>query len=200
MNSEIKTVLNIGGGSKSIPLPAHFKGWKHILLDIEAHEDVDIVMDARDLGQIQERFDAIYCSHNLEHYYGFEVPKILKQMQRCLKSGGVLEVHTPDIREVMQRVVQGALPLDATLYTSGHGAIQVLDILYGFQSAIQGSGNTHYAHKTGFDALLLRQLLLDAGFYSALVVTLPEAFELRAWGFTAQPTRRFLQALGLPGI
>lgn len=42
-------VLNVGGGSKAIPIPARYTGWEHVLLDIEPLPDVDVVMDARDL-------------------------------------------------------------------------------------------------------------------------------------------------------
>jgi hypothetical protein len=29
-------VLNVGGGSKVIPVPEHYGGWEHVLLDIDA--------------------------------------------------------------------------------------------------------------------------------------------------------------------
>ncbi len=63
-------VLNVGGGSKSIPIPAHYAGWNHLLLDIDPRGNPDVVCDARELDLLEpNQFDAIYCSHNLEHYY-----------------------------------------------------------------------------------------------------------------------------------
>jgi hypothetical protein len=67
---QLKRVLNVGGNSKSIPLPPHFSGYKHVLLDIDPKSSADIVCDARRLSELEkEEFDAVYCSHNLEHYY-----------------------------------------------------------------------------------------------------------------------------------
>ena len=28
-------VLNVGGGSKEIPIPEHYEGWEHVLLDLD---------------------------------------------------------------------------------------------------------------------------------------------------------------------
>src|ERR1044072_1416623 len=44
-----KRVLNVGGGSKAIALPARYSGSDHVLLDIDDKPGVDIVADARDL-------------------------------------------------------------------------------------------------------------------------------------------------------
>ena len=63
-------VLNVGGNNKSIALPPHFAGWEHILLDIDRKGNPDIVLDARKLTQLAPAaYDAVYCAHNLEHYY-----------------------------------------------------------------------------------------------------------------------------------
>ena len=61
-------VLNVGGASKQIPIPAYFNGWEHLLLDVDPRGSPDIVCDARLLTTLPAgQFDAIYCSHNLEH-------------------------------------------------------------------------------------------------------------------------------------
>jgi len=31
----MKKVLNVGGGSKNIPIPPLYSGWEHVLLDID---------------------------------------------------------------------------------------------------------------------------------------------------------------------
>ena len=41
--------LNVGGGDKAIPVPPHFDGWTHHLLDIFERPGVDVVCDARRL-------------------------------------------------------------------------------------------------------------------------------------------------------
>ena len=47
-----KSVLNVGGGSKSTPIPDYFAGWQHDLLDIDARGAPDIVCDARELATL----------------------------------------------------------------------------------------------------------------------------------------------------
>ena len=63
-------VLNVGGNSKAIPLPPQYAGFEHILLDIDPSGNPDVVCDARQLDTLTaDQYDAIYCSHNLEHYH-----------------------------------------------------------------------------------------------------------------------------------
>lgn len=45
----VKSVLNVGGGSKLIPIPGYFDGWQHDLLDIDPRGAPDLVCDAREL-------------------------------------------------------------------------------------------------------------------------------------------------------
>lgn len=66
------------GYSKTVAIPAHYAGWEHVLLDIDPGSGADIVCDARRLDTLPPaQFDAIYCSHNLEHYYAHDVPKVV---------------------------------------------------------------------------------------------------------------------------
>lgn len=64
--SSVCKVLNVGGGSKSIPIPDYFAGWRHDLLDIDDRGCPDLVCDARALLMLPGRqYEAVYCSHNL---------------------------------------------------------------------------------------------------------------------------------------
>jgi hypothetical protein len=73
----LKRVLNVGGNSKAIALPAPYADFEHLLLDIDPTGQPDIVCDARRLETLPaDQFDAIYCSHNLEHYYHHDVAKV----------------------------------------------------------------------------------------------------------------------------
>jgi hypothetical protein len=40
-----RTVLNVGGASKAIPIPDRYAGWEHLLLDIDRRRRPDIVCD-----------------------------------------------------------------------------------------------------------------------------------------------------------
>jgi len=87
--SEKMKVLNVGGNNKSIPLPPYFKDFEHLLLDIDPRGKPDVVADARELDKLEaKQFDAIYCSHNLEHYYRHDVMKVLKGFHHVLKDQG----------------------------------------------------------------------------------------------------------------
>ena len=84
-----RKVLNVGGGSKSIALPPQYAEFEHILLDIDPSDSPDIVCDARSLQDLEpEQFDAVYCSHNLEHYFWHDVPRVLDGFTHVLKPNG----------------------------------------------------------------------------------------------------------------
>jgi hypothetical protein len=76
--SQVKRVLNVGGHDKRIPLPPQYAGFEQLLLDIDPAVAPDILCDARELSKLESgQFDAVYCAHNLEHYYRHDVPKVL---------------------------------------------------------------------------------------------------------------------------
>lgn len=167
----MRKVLNVGGGSKDIGLPPQYNEFEHVMLDIDPKGSPDIVCDARRLTQLEPgQFDAVYCSHNLEHYYRHEVPEVLKGFLHVLKEGGFAHIRVPDIREVMRVTLERNLDLEDVLYQSPLGPIMVLDVLYGYGVEIEQSGQDFYAHKTGFTEQSLVKVLVSAGFskvYSA---------------------------------
>ena len=92
-------VLNVGGGNKGVALPPHFHDWQQLLLDIDPRVGADVVGDARALRETvaANSFDAVYCSHNLEHYYRHDVDKVLQGFLHVLKAEGFAEIRVPDI-------------------------------------------------------------------------------------------------------
>ncbi len=54
-------------------------------------------------------YDAVYCSHNLEHYYRHDVPGVLKGFHHVLKDYGFADISVPDIDALMKTVVQNAI-------------------------------------------------------------------------------------------
>jgi SAM-dependent methyltransferase len=162
---ESRKVLNVGGNSKEIPLPPEYEGFDHWLLDIDPRGAPDIVCDARNLASLESGFfDAVYCSHNLEHYYRHDVPRVLAGFQHVLKEGGFAHIRVPDINEVMRLTIERGLDIEDVLYTSPSGPIMVLDVLYGYAVQIERSGQDFYAHKTGFTQKSLLSALERAGF------------------------------------
>lgn len=79
-------VLNVGGNSKAIALPPIFDGYEHLLLDIDPTGKPDLLCDARELTSTPAaQYDAVYCSHNLEHYFRHDVPRVLAGFIHVLK-------------------------------------------------------------------------------------------------------------------
>ena len=191
-------VLNVGGNSKLIPIPAYFDGWQHDLLDIDDRGNPDLVCDARELMSLEPgQYDAVYCSHNLEHYYRHEGLKVLQGFVHILKDDGFAEIRVPDIAKVIAAVQERQLDLDDVLYVSPAGPISAHDVMYGLQSEIVSSGQDFYAHKTGFTNKSLMKFLSQGGFRH---IFLAEGVELAvdALAFKTEPTARQRALLDLP--
>jgi SAM-dependent methyltransferase len=192
-----KKVLNVGGNNKSIPLPPQYAGFEHLLLDIDPTGKPDICCDARKLATLEAgQFDAIYNSHNLEHYYRHDVGAVLSGFRHVLKEGGFIQIRVPDMAEVFRRIVEGNLDIDDTLYQSAAGPIMALDVIYGFQAQIERSGQEFFAHKTGFTQKSLMRALQRAGFTK--VYSSVGNLEVNAVAFKGQPSNETLALWGLP--
>jgi SAM-dependent methyltransferase len=161
----MKKVLNVGGSSKKIPLPPQYAGFEHLMLDIDPKASPDILCDARNLVTFDAaQFDAVYCSHNLEHYYRHDVPKVLAGFLHVLTHNGFAHIMVPDLNEVMRDTLARGLDIDDVLYLSPLGPIKVFDVLYGLSAEIEQSGQDFFAHKTGFTLKSLLNALRRAGF------------------------------------
>jgi len=194
------SLLNVGGGSKSFALPAHYEGWQHLLLDIDPKGGADVVFDARELARLPAaQFDAVYCSHNLEHYYHHEVPRVLAGFLHVLKPHGFAEIRVPDVEAVCREIAVNGRGLDEQFQPNPRGPITARDILYGWSIEIEQSGTDFYAHKTGFTWKTLADSLRRAGFAEVWKAPAVVAYELRALAFreAAAPEQR--RRLGIPG-
>ncbi len=110
-------VLNVGGHDKRIPTPPCYAGWEPIWLDIDPPVEPDILLDARGLeGYEHAAFNAVYCSHNLEHFFPHDVPKVLSGYRHVLKHDGFAELRVPDLGPLTQLVIKGKLALDVMIY------------------------------------------------------------------------------------
>ncbi len=194
-------VLNVGGNNKSIPLPPHYAGWNHLLLDIDPRGEPDVMCDARELTELDPaQFDAVYCSHNLEHYYKHDGRNVLAGFIHVLKADGFAEIRVPDLNVVMRRFVEQKMDIEDVLYVSPSGPITVRDVIYGWGPEIERSGEDFYAHKTGFTPKSLLAALRDAGFRSIFVFALEAALEVRALAFVGEPTPAQRTLLGLDAV
>jgi ubiquinone/menaquinone biosynthesis C-methylase UbiE len=193
----MKKVLNVGGNSKAIPLPPQYAEFDHLLLDIDPKGLPDIVCDARKLTALEaSQFDAVYCSHNLEHYYRHDVPRVLAGFLHVLKDGGFAHILVPDINEVMRVTIERGLDIDDVLYQSSAGPIMVLDVLYGYSVEIAQSGQDFFAHKTGFTQKSLINALQRAGFQR--IYSVVGNLEINALAFKGVPDQLACALFGLP--
>src|SRR5215472_12892671 len=196
----MQRVLNVGGSDKRIPIPGYYSGWDHVLLDIDRRVKPDVVCDARNLGSLQgAMYDAVYCSHNLEHYYRHDTRKVLTGFMHVLKADGFAEIRVPDLQSVMRRIVQSELDIEDVLYVSRLGPITARDVFYGYGKEIEASGQDYYAHKTGFTPKSLFHTLKAAGFVDVFVSVNVDAFDLRAYAFKRPVTAQQRQLLSLSG-
>lgn len=198
-----RRVLNVGGGNRETAIPGIYDGWEHVLLDIDPAWKPDIVCDARELAKFPgNAYDAIYCAHNLEHYYWHEVSVVLAGFRHLVKDDGFIEVRVPDVGELMKIVVERGLDLDDLLYTAPAGPICARDVLYGFGPMIQHSGRDYFAHRTGFTRKSLAAALHRAGFpfvYAGSIGYSPTfGGELIAFAFKNPPTAYAAALLNLP--
>lgn len=194
---KLKKVLNVGGNSKAIPLPSNYLEFEHLLLDIDPKGSPDIVCDARNLTTLGGgKFDAVYCSHNLEHYYRHDVRRVLAGFLHVLKDGGFADIRVPDIHGVMRATIERGLDIDDVLYQSSAGPIMVVDVLYGYSVEIERSGKEYFAHKTGFTQKSLLKALQSAGFSKTYSVV--GNLEIRALAFKGQPDQATRTLFNLP--
>lgn len=190
-----KRVLNVGGNNKAIPLPEYYRNYNHHLLDIDPAGQPDIVADARSLFHIpRASYDAIYCSHNLEHYIRHHASQVLTGFWHIIKPSGFVEIRVPDLLEVMERVVRRGLDLDSVLYRLVDGQpILVHDVLYGFGLQMEASGEEFYAHRCGFSLLSLQRFMFEHGF--PWLVSSRGSLEVRLLAFKKRPSKELLSSL-----
>lgn len=191
-----KRVLNVGGNSKEIPLPPEFSGFEHLMLDIDPATSPDVLCDARKLATLEiGQFDAVYCSHNMEHYYRHDVRTVLEGFLHVLKPGGFAYILVPDLMELMKVTMENNLDIDDVVYHSGAGPIMVVDVLYGYSVEIERRGEDFFAHKTGFSKKSMAMALKRAGF--SIVYSKAENLEITAIAFKDTPKPEFLSLLQL---
>jgi SAM-dependent methyltransferase len=160
-----KHVLNAGCGFYS---PAKLHGafrdpaWKEIRLDIDPQVRPDIVGSITDLGKIPAgSFDAVWCSHNLEHLHTHDVNKALREFVRVLKPDGFALINSPDLEIIARFILEGRL--EEIAYESQAGPITPLDMLFGHSASI-AQGQIYMAHHTGFTSETLGRRLAHCGF------------------------------------
>lgn len=192
-----KAVLNVGGNNKNIPIPDYYAGWRHDLLDVDPACKPDICLDARRMATLDAGgYDAVYCSHNLEHFFAHEVALVLAGFAHALADDGFAEIRVPNLEYIFRHMVENEMDIDAVLYTSPAGPITIRDTIYGFAQRIERTGCDFYQHKTGFTPASLRKAVFAAGFHTVIQQD-HSPLDIRVFAFRQEPAEAQKQHLGL---
>lgn len=125
----MRLTLNLGCGSRIYE--EYPPGYRCVNFDVRSNLDgVDVVGDVEDLGMFKDQtFNYILASDIIEHFPITKTEDLLKEWFRVLKSGGIIEIRTPNMEWAASHYIQHG---DAK-FVSHH--------IFGGQNY---SGNFHY--------------------------------------------------------
>ncbi len=106
----------------------------------------------RPLPFADDSVEAVFSSHVLEHLFADEVERLIRELHRVLKPGGICRVVVPDLEKIV------------ALYDPVRPA-PFLDAIY----EIGRRSDVKNAHHTGFTGASISALFLEAGFASTSV-------------------------------
>lgn len=183
METHPKRFLHVGCGTQTKQYLRGFleDEWAEVRFDIDPDVNPDIIGTITDMSGVEsESVEAIYSSHNVEHVFPHEVPKMLSEFWRVLKPGGFLVVTCPDLRAVAEAIIQ--VGVDEPIYQSSMGPITPLDILFGHIASVS-AGNEYMAHKGGFTLKSLMARLKEADFRTTVGKRRPMVLDLWAMAY-----------------
>ena len=166
-----KRMLNAGSGpANGAEHPAFDPSeWKQIRIDIDPRTAPDLVGSISNMrGVIEDdSFDAVWCSHCIEHLHDHEVLPALHEFRRILNDDGFAIVSCPNLGAVAKLIVSE--DIESVAYLSPAGPIRLLDMIFGHSQSIE-TGHLYMAHRTGFTVDRLGRLAANAGFAEARVL------------------------------
>ena len=160
-----KAVLHIGIYSATAQtLHNNFKKepWHVVRLDSREEVKPDHLHSMADMATIGDQsIDNIWCPQVLQKLFSFEIAQALKEAHRVLKNGGTFYMSVPD-GQIAGAYLANNRQTEA-LYTAAAGEVSSIDLLFGFQPAIQ-KGNTSLIHHSIFTLDSLIAIMRDSGF------------------------------------
>jgi predicted SAM-dependent methyltransferase len=130
-------------------------GWR--ILNISPGPNVDYVGDCTDLSRFADgAAETVYASHVLEHLGLAELPKVLAEVRRILRTDGEFFVAVPDLDVLCRLILSAELSLDDKR--------TVMRMMFG------GQTDAHDFHKIGLTRDFLLAYLAEAGFRQFRVV------------------------------
>lgn len=153
--------LNIGCGKRPFP---HEEGVRWINLDIDEYDfppEIEYTKgDARNLPFETEKFDIIFSSHVIEHFWPWEVHAVVREWSRCLKIGGKLVLECPNLLSCMAMIMMAEYSDDKKMRWYG------MNGLYGNPS----ERAMPMKHKWGYTPETLCILLTECELHNAVQV------------------------------
>lgn len=146
MINYMATRLDIG--CADIKLPGY------IGIDAQDRPGVDYVLDVtkEPLPFLDGEADEVYCSHMLEHIDKVQATKVVGEMYRVLKSGGVIEIRVPDLSAALEGI--------AKYKDDPQRVLHWMEQIYGGS----GGSDEYDKHKYGYVPSTLKILMEGAGF------------------------------------
>lgn len=148
-NNSIK--LNLGCGDKILP--------DYINVDIAPErKDLapDVICDITDLSTFSDNYaNEILAVHVIEHFWYWDVPRILNEWLRVLKPGGELILECPNLRSACEHFLENP----TTSFMSDSNGQRSMWVFYGDPSW----KDEKMMHRWGYTPESLTQVLLDAG-------------------------------------
>ena len=172
MNANSKVLLNLGSGVAGGGwLPAMFRSWSQVRIDIDPAVAPDVLADITDLSSIATGCaDALWTAHCIEHLYEYAVPTALAEIRRVLKPDGFACLVVPDLQQIAAYIAEDRL--HEVVYESSAGPVRAHDIVFGFGPAL-ARGQFAMAHRCGFTPTILSNHLRDAGFGGYAILRRP---------------------------
>jgi SAM-dependent methyltransferase len=160
-----KRFLNAGSGPPVRAMHAAFDPvlWTEVRIDIDPSTTPDLIGSIADMQGVVEdaSFDAVWCSHCIEHLHDHEVLPALREFKRILNDEGFAILGCPNFEAVARIAVSE--DIESVAYLSPAGPVRLLDMVFGHSPSIK-DGSVHMAHRTGFTVDRLGRLAAKAGF------------------------------------
>ncbi len=134
--------IDVGSGDHNVKLPK--VDWIHI--DGCDGENVDIICDFANIPLEDKSVDVLWNSDSIEHIERFRHDEVMREWNRVLKIGGLIQGQTPNLNSIMKRYAKGEMSLEDA--TNG---------LYGW-------GSPYQIHFVTFTVETLTDLLTKYGF------------------------------------